>query len=65
MHTFQINAVIRFLTSSTCFEPHDSSSGRPFVHAGFVWYVFHARTSCLPDDVPMRFETCIRCQKLN
>ena len=22
MHTFQINALIRFVTSSTCFEPH-------------------------------------------
>jgi len=22
MHTFEINVLIRFLTSSTCFEPH-------------------------------------------
>jgi len=64
MHTFQINASIQFLTSSTCFEPHGSSSGRTFAHAVFVWYVFRACTNCLPDNEPMRFETCRRCQKL-
>jgi hypothetical protein len=36
MHTFQINVLIQFLVSSTFFEHHCSSSGRPFVHAVFM-----------------------------
>jgi threonine/homoserine/homoserine lactone efflux protein len=41
MYTFQINVLIQFLASSTCFENHVSIIGKAFGICSFVWYVFN------------------------
>ena len=38
MHTFQINTLIRFLTSATCFEPH----GFIIRKTVYVAYLYHS-----------------------
>jgi len=40
MHTFQINILIQFLTSSTYFEPHGFILNKTVTSAVFVWYVY-------------------------
>jgi hypothetical protein len=40
MHTFQINDLIRFSTSSTCLEPHGFIIRKSVCVRSFVWYVF-------------------------
>jgi hypothetical protein len=72
IHIFQINAFIRFLTSSTCFETHqDEICTRSFCIVCFSrWAAYinalktcHTTTACkmrLPDDEPMSIETCRR-----
>jgi len=42
MHTFQINALIQFLASSTCFEHHVFIIRKTVRTCSFVWVVFHA-----------------------
>jgi len=42
MHTFQINTLIQFLTSSTHFKLHGFILRKRVVCAAFVWYVLHA-----------------------
>jgi len=39
MHTIQINSLIRFLTSSTYFEPHGFIIRKTVGTCTFVWYV--------------------------
>jgi len=42
MRAFQINALVRLLTYSACFEPHGFIIRRRFVRASFVWNtLFH------------------------
>jgi hypothetical protein len=42
VHTFQINVLIRFLTSSACIEPHGFTIRKTVCTRSFLWYVFHA-----------------------
>jgi len=42
MHTFQINVLIKFLVSSTCFEHHAFIIRKTICTCIFLWYVFHA-----------------------
>jgi hypothetical protein len=65
MHTFQINALIRFLAPFACLEPHGLIIRKTaYRHA---WKTYRTKTTCinsLPEDEPTRFETW-RQQKLN
>ena len=40
MHTFQINVLIQFLASSTCFEHHVFIIRKTIGTCSFVWYIF-------------------------
>jgi len=42
MHTFQINALIRFLTSSACIEPHGFIIRKTVCTHSFLLYGFRA-----------------------
>jgi len=44
MHTFQINALIRFLASSTFFEPHGFIIRRLLTHKHAKHTVLHIQT---------------------
>jgi len=40
IHTFQINVLIQFFMSSTCFE-HVFTIRKTICTCSFLWYVFH------------------------
>jgi len=42
MHTFQINVLIHFLESSTCFEHSVFIIRKTICTCSFLWSVFHA-----------------------
>jgi len=69
MHNFQINALIRYLTSSTCFEPHGFIIRVCLIFTvpparlltklhNKTYHTKSTRTNRIPDDEPVMFETC-------